>query len=231
MATGRSGWGRMLIPLLCWLSAQLLFVQSGRGEDSAFMRPEPIYPKTPLLKKGLCIAFAGDSITAQKHWSSFIETYLRVCRPDLKLRFLQSGLSGERAPEYATRIPVELLPFHPDLVLTLYGMNDSGFRPYHASTGSAYGAGLDSIITQLAKAGVAVVVGVYAFAYNTMVRAKAKHGAELPVCGSDGIHFGPNGGFDFAYAFLKTLGLDGDQGMITIDCKAGKASSPAGIPC
>jgi len=95
--------------------------------------------------------------------------------------------------------------------------------PSLLAVGSAYGAGLNSIITQLAKAGVAVVVGVYAFAYNTMVRAKAKHGAELPVCGSDGIHSGPNGGLDFAYAFLKTLGIDGYQEMITIDCKAGKA--------
>ena len=108
--------------------------------------PDPIYPEKPILENGMLIAFAGDSITAQKHWPSFVETYLRLCTPKLELKFLQHGLSGERSPEYAARIKEELLPFRPNLVLTLYGMNDSGFRPYSPGRGKAYGSGLDSII-------------------------------------------------------------------------------------
>ncbi len=68
--------------------------------------------------------------------------------------------------------------------------------------------------------------------YQAQILAPAKFGAtdEKPyeVAGSDGIHPNWAGQTMMAFAFLKSLGLDGNLGEITFDLKAGKATATAG---
>jgi hypothetical protein len=52
---------------------------------------------------------------------------------------------------------------------------------------------------------------------KAMAAAKATLGANVPVCGGDGVHPGPNGSLVMAYAFLKAMGFDGNLGTITVD--------------
>ncbi|MGL4419587.1 MAG: SGNH/GDSL hydrolase family protein [Gemmataceae bacterium] len=53
--------------------------------------------------------------------------------------------------------------------------------------------------------------------HQTMLAAQKVYGNKYNVCGNDGFHPGPNGQLLMAYAFLRTLQLDGDLGTITVD--------------
>ena len=61
-----------------------------------------------LLKQGDRIAIIGDSITEQKQYSVMIEAYLRMAAPELDLKLIQLGWSGERAPGFAMRMENDL---------------------------------------------------------------------------------------------------------------------------
>jgi hypothetical protein len=60
---------------------------------------------------------------------------------------------------------------------------------------------------------------------NAMTKAKAKLGVDYDVCGRDGVHPGANGQLLMASAFLKSLGVDGNIGTITIDMTGNATAS------
>jgi lysophospholipase L1-like esterase len=68
---------------------------------------------------------------------------------------------------------------------------------------------------------------LHALMSNTMVRAKATLGEGYDVCGTDGVHPGPNGHLIMAYAFLQALGCNGRIGDLTLDM-AGPPTVSAG---
>lgn len=55
-----------------------------------------------------------------------------------------------------------------------------------------------------------------------------KYGADYTIAGKDGVHPGWAGSFAMAYAFLKSFGLEGEIGTITVDLKSGKAKASKG---
>ena len=118
-----------------------------------------VWADGPILKPGMRVAIIGDSITEQKRYSKYIETYLLVCRPELEAHVLQYGWSGETAPGFAARMEYDLLPFKPDLATTCYGMNDGGYRGYTDMIGNTYRNAMSNILTRIRAAGGVVVVG------------------------------------------------------------------------
>ena len=100
----------------------------------------------PVLKKGHRLAIIGDSITEQKLYSKYIETYLQVCYPQLEIQCFQFGWSGERAPGFANRMENDLVPWKPDVVTTCYGMNDGSYRAYNEQIGKTYEIGMRQIV-------------------------------------------------------------------------------------
>ncbi|WP_158265507.1 SGNH/GDSL hydrolase family protein [Blastopirellula marina] len=113
----------------------------------------------PILKKGDRLAIIGDSITEQKQYSKFMETYLLACHPELDIKCFQFGWGGERAPGFANRMENDLIPWHPDVITTCYGMNDGSYRAYDDNIGKVYEKGMRDIIDRMKKEGVTVVVG------------------------------------------------------------------------
>jgi lysophospholipase L1-like esterase len=69
---------------------------------------------------------------------------------------------------------------------------------------------------------------VYQPMFDAMLKAKEKLGKEYPVCGNDGVHPGANGHLLMAYAFLKSLGCDGEIGTIKVDLGSNTATGSAG---
>ncbi|MFM2197662.1 MAG: hypothetical protein RLZZ505_1094 [Verrucomicrobiota bacterium] len=69
---------------------------------------------------------------------------------------------------------------------------------------------------------------VYSPALNADFEAKKNFGAAFQVSGKDGVHPGWAGHAIMAYAFLKSLGVDGDLGSITFDSAAGTATATGG---
>lgn len=125
----------------------------------AAVAPAPAKPVTFALKEGMRVAIVGDSITEQKQYSVFMEMYLTMCMPQLKLRTCQFGWGGERAAGFVGRMENDIAGFKPDVVTTCYGMNDGGYRAFDAGIGKGYEVPMRDIVARLTKAGVAVVVG------------------------------------------------------------------------
>jgi len=138
------------------LAASLLLVLGFHG-TTAVLDAAPT--GASVLKKGARVAVAGDSITEQKLYCRYIEDYLIACLPELELRVLQLGWSGERAPGFAARLENDLLPWRPDVVTTCYGMNDGSYRKYDKAIGEAYEKSMREIVARLKAAGATVVVG------------------------------------------------------------------------
>jgi len=106
------------------------------------------------------VAIVGDSITEQKLYSKFLESYLLACSgvPDVKV--MQFGWSGERADGFANRAENDLATFRPTVVTLCYGMNDGGYQPWREEIGAAYEKNMRNVLGKLDGLGVkAVVVG------------------------------------------------------------------------
>jgi lysophospholipase L1-like esterase len=58
--------------------------------------------------------------------------------------------------------------------------------------------------------------------------AEKNHGEDYMIAGKDGVHPGWAGHLVMAYAFLKSMGLDGEIGVITYDAASGKATASQG---
>lgn len=110
------------------------------------------------LKPGDTVAICGDSITEQKLYSVFIEDYLLMCQPITNLTAHQFGWGGERADGFASRISSEVLPFHPTVATTCYGMNDGAYAPIDAARQTAYRQSTEAIVKQFRAAGVRLIV-------------------------------------------------------------------------
>jgi len=106
------------------------------------------------------VAIVGDSITEQKLYSKFLESYLLACSgvPDVKV--MQFGWGGERADGFANRAQNDLAAFRPTVVTLCYGMNDGGYQPWREEIGAGYERNMRNVLTKLDQMGVkSVVVG------------------------------------------------------------------------
>jgi lysophospholipase L1-like esterase len=112
-----------------------------------------------ILKKGDRVAIVGDSITAQKQYSKFMELYLLACVPDLELTMYQFGWSGERAPGFANRMENDFVGWQATVVTTCFGMNDGSYRPYTDAIGKAYENGTRRIQKRCKAMGARMIVG------------------------------------------------------------------------
>ena len=95
------------------------------------------------------LAIVGDSITEQKMYSKFMETYLVACAGRRDIRVFQFGWSGETAGGFAARLENDLSVFNPTTTTLCYGMNDGSYRPFEATIGKRYEDAMRSIVTKL----------------------------------------------------------------------------------
>ncbi len=115
--------------------------------------------REPVLRKGGRLAIVGDSITEQKQYSKFMETYLLACAPQWDIQVFQFGWSGERAPGFASRQENDMAFWKPDIITTCFGMNDGEYRAYEERIGDSYEQGMRAIIDRFKKDGATFVVG------------------------------------------------------------------------
>lgn len=116
-------------------------------------------PKSLLIENAR-VAVIGDSITEQKLYSKYLETYLLACTGRQDITVFQFGWSGERADGFANRLANDLAVFGPNVATTCYGMNDGSYQPYNEAIGKAYETNMRRVIEGLKSAGVAhIAVG------------------------------------------------------------------------
>ncbi len=100
------------------------------------------------------VVFYGDSITEQRYYPVAVQTFVRTRFPDLKVRFVDSGVGGDTvrggwAGPIDQRLKRDVLPFHPTVVTIMLGMNDGGYRPFNAVVLQRYLQGYVHIIQWL----------------------------------------------------------------------------------
>jgi hypothetical protein len=128
----------------------------------------------PSLRDGDVLAICGDSITEQRLYSVDIETYLLAAKPAENLRIVQIGWSGESAPGFLARIGSDVLPFHPTIATTFYGMNDGRYGPMNPTIGQTYGDSLRSALDALRAGGVRTIIVGSPGAVDTTTYTNAK---------------------------------------------------------
>lgn len=106
------------------------------------------------LKPGDRVVFYGDSITDQRLYTSFIETYTVTRFPRLNVSFVHSGWGGDRVSgggggPIDTRLKRDVIAFKPTVVTIMLGMNDGGYRAYDEGLYNAYVQGYEHIIKTL----------------------------------------------------------------------------------
>jgi lysophospholipase L1-like esterase len=99
---------------------------AGGGTASA---PPEASPSTFALRDGDRVVFYGDSITEQRLYTTFVESYAVTRFPHLNLRFVHSGWSGDRVSgglggSIDDRLARDVFAYQPTVVTVMLGMND-----------------------------------------------------------------------------------------------------------
>jgi lysophospholipase L1-like esterase len=126
--------------------AALLFI----GVSSAFAEG-PFY-----IKNGDTIVFYGDSITEQRFYTTFTETYILTRFPGLKVNFIHSGWGGDRVTgggggPIDQRLARDVFAYHPTVVTIMLGMNDGSYRAFDQTITDTYEQGYRHIVDVLQK--------------------------------------------------------------------------------
>src|SRR5262245_22009191 len=105
---------RAVVPLLAGLML-VLAANPSRADENKFP-----------LQEGDTWVFAGDSITAQKLHTNYIEAFCYARYPKLTFRFRNSGVGGDTIPKVMARFDWDVAPWKPTVVSVELGMNDQG---------------------------------------------------------------------------------------------------------
>ena len=103
------------------------------------------------LKKGDRVVFYGDSITDQRLYTTFVETFVVTRFPDLKVSFVHSGWGGDRVSGGAgggidLRLQRDVFAYKPTVMTVMLGMNDASYKPFDAETYHQYTNGYQHIV-------------------------------------------------------------------------------------
>ena len=83
----------------------------------------------------IAVAFYGDSITAQRFYTRFVEDLVLTRDPKLHVTFCNAGVPGDTVNggytgDAPTRLKRDLFPQHPTVVTIMLGMNDGYYMPF-----------------------------------------------------------------------------------------------------
>ena len=122
----------------------------------ALMSASSIAKADLTLKPNDRIVFYGDSITDQRLYTTFVETYLVTRYPDLPLTFVHSGWGGDRVTgggggPIDLRLQRDVLAYDPTVVTIMLGMNDASYRAFDQGIFDTYANGTNHILDVLKK--------------------------------------------------------------------------------
>ena len=103
------------------------------------------------LRDGDRVVFFGDSITDQRLYTTFAETYVVTRFPKMNVTFVHSGWGGDRVTGGAggpidVRLWRDVLPYNPTVMTIMLGMNDGRYRAYDQATFDEFATGFKHIV-------------------------------------------------------------------------------------
>src|SRR4051812_47160792 len=87
--------------------------------------PSPDAPALSPKANDLWV-MAGDSITAQRMHTNYIEAFFRTRYPELNMQFRNSGIGGNTTGSILNRFDYDVAAWKPTIVSIELGMNDVG---------------------------------------------------------------------------------------------------------
>ena len=87
------------------------------------------------LKEGDRVVFYGDSITDQRLYTTFTETYAVTRFPKMRVWFVHSGVGGDRvtggwAGGIDLRLRRDVIAYKPTVMTIMLGMNDGSYKAW-----------------------------------------------------------------------------------------------------
>lgn len=133
------------------------------------------------LHDGDRVAFYGDSITAQRFYTRYMEDFILTRYPALHVAFFNAGVPGDRVSggytgDVTLRLQRDLFPLQPTVVTIMLGMNDGYYVPYDPKYQAIYEDGyrklLASIQSTLPQARITLI--------SPTPYDEATHGTDFP---------------------------------------------------
>ncbi|NNM84819.1 MAG: SGNH/GDSL hydrolase family protein, partial [Phycisphaerales bacterium] len=111
-------------------------------------------PQHFFLHPGDRVCFYGDSITEQRLYTTFTESYITTRYPNLRVKFVDAGVGGDKvgggwAGPIDLRLKRDVFPFKPTVVTIMLAMNDASYHPWSKSIFNVYAKGYVHIIKSL----------------------------------------------------------------------------------
>jgi len=108
------------------------------------------------LKDGDRVVFYGDSITDQRLYTTFTETYVVTRFPKLNVSFVHSGWGGDRVTgggggPIDLRLKRDVFAYKPTVMTIMLGMNDGSYRAFDEKIFETYSTGYQHIIDSVKK--------------------------------------------------------------------------------
>ena len=106
------------------------------------------------LKDGDRVVFYGDSITDQRLYTTFTETYAVTRFPRANVTFVHSGWGGDRVTgggggPIDVRLDRDVVAYKPTVVTIMLGMNDASYQPFRDPIFNTYARGYEHIVEKL----------------------------------------------------------------------------------
>jgi lysophospholipase L1-like esterase len=106
------------------------------------------------LKDGDRVVFYGDSITEQRLYTTYTETYVVTRFPQLNVSFVHSGVGGDRvtggwAGPIDLRLKRDVFPYKPTVMTIMLGMNDGKYRAFDEQIFDVYKTGFEHILASV----------------------------------------------------------------------------------
>lgn len=97
------------------------------------------------------VVFYGDSITDQRLYTTFVETFVVTRYPKLPVRFVHSGWGGDRVTgggggPVDDRLRRDVLAYKPTVMTIMLGMNDGSYRAFDDAIFHTYADGYEHIV-------------------------------------------------------------------------------------
>lgn len=137
-------WSRRCLLLASLFVMQLIFGAglSVHAQDGFYLHPEDR------------VVFYGDSITQQAYYPAFVETYVVTHYPQLDVRFIDSGWSGDwvvggDGGTIDERLARDVIAYRPTVVTVMLGMNDGSYRKFDPALFDGYCKGYQHLLDVL----------------------------------------------------------------------------------
>lgn len=118
----------------------------------------PAIPAKLDLQDEDTFVFLGDSITHQRLYTQYVESFFYTRFPERRIRFHNAGVGGAQAWDALQRMKKDVTDLQPKYVSILLGMNDGRYRPFDREIFTTYQTDMNEVIEQIREAGAAPIL-------------------------------------------------------------------------